>query len=486
MSISPRYPKVIGWTWLALASAIALPATAQKETPASWFLLVTDEGEVVGHRWQRVIERPDEREIVSAQEVVQQEPDDPVTRTVTETTVRQDKAGRTLSIEDYSRTGRAWSRTTARFLPGRAVITRSTRMARRTITVPLPDGVRFDSGNGLLRDWDPATVPRLSFDNFSLDAMAVERVTIERAPQAGPGPAAGVAVLRKRWDGDALRSVARMTMGGDGRILSVTQPMLGTAVTLVPTDRESARRPHPPFRAIASLGIKSPFRIDPDASRGHVRYRFTFRDGIAFAPPATGEQRVLEAPGEVTLDICAACGPGLPNDSAALADARRATAWLQSDHARIVATARPIARLRVPDARKMELLTARTAEVLPRVDFAGHYSALEAIERGAGDCGESAVLLAALGRAAGIPTRVANGLVYSRARYHGLSNAFMPHSWVLAWVDGRWKSYDAALGAFDSTHVALTIGDGDPRSASASNQLGSLLIWQAMAEVRSR
>ena len=89
-------------------------------------------------------------------------------------------------------------------------------------------------------------------------------------------------------------------------------------------------------------------------------------------------------------------------------------------------------------------------------------------------------------RAAGIPTRVVNGMVYSRARYHGVSNAFMPHSWTLAWADGRWQSFDMALDTFDSTHVALSIGNGDARSMSAAMQLASLLVWRDMAEVRSR
>ena len=108
------------------------------------------------------------------------------------------------------------------------------------------------------------------------------------------------------------------------------------------------------------------------------------------------------------------------------------------------------------------------------------------MERRRGDCTESAVLLAALGRSIGIPTKVASGLVYSRDAYHGVRNVFMPHSWVLAYVDGRWRSFDAALGAFDSSHIALTISDGEARSIAAANQLAGLIIWQEMQEVRRR
>src|SRR5262249_48280532 len=159
--------------------------------------------------------------------------------------------------------------------------------------------------------------------------------------------------------------------------------------------------------------------------------------------------------------------------------------WLQSDHRRLKKLAAPVAKLKVSDTRKMEMLLQRSIPLLGRPDFAGHYSALDMLQRRAGDCTESAVLLAALGRAAGIPTRVVNGLVYSRERYHGVSNAFMPHSWTLAFVDGEWRSFDLALDEFDSTHIALTIGDGDARSVASAAQLASLLRFDAMAEVRA-
>jgi hypothetical protein len=57
---------------------------------------------------------------------------------------------------------------------------------------------------------------------------------------------------------------------------------------------------------------------------------------------------------------------------------------------------------------------------------------------------------------------------------------------VVAYVDGHWKSFDLALERFDSSHIALTIGDGDARSIMAASQLASLLGWEAMVEVRPR
>jgi hypothetical protein len=192
------------------------------------------------------------------------------------------------------------------------------------------------------------------------------------------------------------------------------------------------------------------------------------------------------APNEVVVDICATCGPGLRDDEALRARATRPGRWLQSDHPRIRAIGEPYGRMTLSDTVKMERLAIRARQLMPRVEFGGHYSALDAMVRRAGDCTEAAVLLAALGRAARIPTLVVSGLVYSRESYHRVGNVFMPHSWVLAYVDGGWRSFDSALDRFDATHIALTIGDGDARSIAAANQLASLLLWQGMTEVRAR
>jgi hypothetical protein len=352
--------------------------------------------------------------------------------------------------------------------------------------VALPAGVRFDDGGGLLAGWNPAATPRMEFDNFSLGAMAVEHVVIEPAPDATPDAEGWTSVLRKRYQNGELRAVATLMLDRAHHVVSVTQPMFGFAITTSVTDRETALRPHQPYHVLANVMIRSPARIQTSALEGHIRFRFGFAPGLAPTLPQTGEQRVTAAPGGVVVDICAGCGPGLAHDEAALADARRSTAWMQSDDPAVRAIAAPVARLAVSDARKMELLLDRARPYLARIDFAGHYSALETIRRRAGDCTEASVLLGALGRAAGIPTRVANGLVYARGWYHGTSNVFMPHSWTLAWVDGRWRSFDLALDAFDSSHIALTVGDGDARSVHMASQLASLLRWDGMTEVRTR
>lgn len=466
---------------LALAAPLAVSAAQPAETAVSWYLITDDAGAVLGHATRENIDRPDGREIVETRELNLTEQDQSSARITERTVTRLDAAGRPVTIISTAQHGRGTTRVETRITADAATITRQSATGRHVEHIPLPPGTRLDDGEGLLAGWDRKAP--LDFASFSPAAIAVERTTIELAPVQRPG---AVSLLRKRHDQGQLRGIVRLDLDARGRIAAVVQPMFGTAVTTRPADRETASRPYPPYRVLRNVMRKSPFRIAPGAASGQIRYRFGFHDGIAFAPPETAEQRVRMERDGVTLDICTACGPGLPDDAPSLADARRATAWLQRDHPRIQAMAAPVARLDVSDTRKMALLAERAKRVMTRIDFTGHLSAADALARGSGDCTEDAVILAALGRAAGIPTKVASGLVYSRERYHGVSNVFMPHSWTLAYVDGAWRSFDMSLDGFDSTHVALTIGDGDARSIAAAGQLAGLLDWQSLAEVRKR
>ena len=96
------------------------------------------------------------------------------------------------------------------------------------------------------------------------------------------------------------------------------------------------------------------------------------------------------------------------------------------------------------------------------------------------------MLLAALGRAAGIPTRVAIGSVYAR-QFEGHSHVFVPHAWVQAWTGSGWQSFDAAIGTFDSTHLAFAVSyDGSPANHFAGANLAHELTLVSAARVVPR
>lgn len=476
---------LVGFVWRSLLILLVVAIAASGEARADrWFDIVTGEGARLGYASSEEVATDDGGRIfTSRQHYYLREQNSRSTRTSSVIVRREDASGRTTEIRETNNTNGFAAETHALIAEGQAHVTLETRSGRWSETILLTPDVRFDGGEALFRAWDPQATPRLEFSAFNIDALGVERVVVEASERSAEGR---INAIRRRFDGDQLRGVSRIVLDREGRVVEAAQPVFGQTIWFRRGERDAVMQPHRPFAVVPNSMIRSPVRITMDARRGHIRYRFLYRDGLEFSPPLTGEQRRVRDGDALIVDICQSCGPGLSDDSAALADALRPTAWLQSDHPRLRAIAGPVARLDVSDHRKMEMLIARAEPYLGALDFNGHYSALDTITRRAGDCTEAAVLLAALGRAAGIPTRVVSGLAYSRENYHGVSNAFMPHSWTLAYVDGQWRSFDLALGAFDSTHIALTIGDGDARSIAAAGQLASLLVFDSLAEVRVR
>lgn len=94
----------------------------------------------------------------------------------------------------------------------------------------------------------------------------------------------------------------------------------------------------------------------------------------------------------------------------------------------------------------------------------GDATASEAARTGKGDCTECSVLLAAMLRARGIPSRCVTGLAYSEDAFAGKRDAFVYHMWTQAWIqdeDGSagWVDLDAALWRFSAGHIALGVSD---------------------------
>jgi len=82
-------------------------------------------------------------------------------------------------------------------------------------------------------------------------------------------------------------------------------------------------------------------------------------------------------------------------------------------------------------------------------------SAAEVLGTRSGDCSEHAVLMAAMTRAAGIPTKLVSGLAYFRG-------AFAYHMWVEVWTGDGWYALDPTVGrgSVDATHIKLSESAG--------------------------
>ena len=75
----------------------------------------------------------------------------------------------------------------------------------------------------------------------------------------------------------------------------------------------------------------------------------------------------------------------------------------------------------------------------------GFATASEVARKKAGDCTEHSVLLAAMGRALGIPSRVVTGLVYAD-EFEDQKDVLVYHMWTQFYIDDQWVNLDSALG----------------------------------------
>lgn len=101
------------------------------------------------------------------------------------------------------------------------------------------------------------------------------------------------------------------------------------------------------------------------------------------------------------------------------------------------------------------------------------FSALDVLDTGRAECQGHAYLYAALARASGIPTRVANGLVYS-AELGG----FAYHAWNESLLDGEWSAVDPMFGQLqaDATHLRLVDGENLADLAPLAGWIGTTKI----------
>ena len=173
-------------------------------------------------------------------------------------------------------------------------------------------------------------------------------------------------------------------------------------------------------------------------------------------PPRDGAQALLP---DGSLEIFAGRRPGDEPRQAETAGEPakflRAEPLIQSDHPKMVEMARQIAGAERDPGKLALAINEWVFRRLDKEPVLSLPSALEVLERRRGDCNEHAVLFVALARAAGLPSRVAIGLVWSDE-----NGGFFYHAWPEALLDDGWHRYDPTLDqpTADATHLKLLEG----------------------------
>jgi transglutaminase-like putative cysteine protease len=158
-----------------------------------------------------------------------------------------------------------------------------------------------------------------------------------------------------------------------------------------------------------------------------------------------------QGPGWVLLRVKALGDAAEPSAEKPGPEYLAASAYLQSDDPDIQRMARDNVSPGASPAAKAKQLAAWVSRYITKKDYnVGFASAKETLLSREGDCKEHSMLLAALLRAAGIPSRVAVGVVYANGQ-------FMSHMWTEAYLDD-WTTLDATLSGgnvVDATHIKL-------------------------------
>jgi transglutaminase-like putative cysteine protease len=168
-------------------------------------------------------------------------------------------------------------------------------------------------------------------------------------------------------------------------------------------------------------------------------------------------------PGWVLLRVRALGDAAEPSAEKPAPKCLAASAYLQSDDADIQRVARENVSPGALPAVKAKQLAAWVFGNITKKDYnVGFASAKETLLSREGDCKEHAMLLAALLRAAGIPSRVAVGITHSQGQFFG-------HMWTEAFLKD-WTAFDATRpgDVVDATHIKLVASTMDGPAADAA------------------
>jgi hypothetical protein len=324
----------------------------------------------------------------------------------------------------------------------------------------------------------PAPLRFRTWDAVKLEVVEVELAASDRLPAHG---------VERRVYSSRATTGSLLRVDAEGNVVQERMSLGAFALERSEATRAEALAADATFDHVATLLQASPYRIPTRDVDQKIRYRFD-NHGNGIALPAGAGQRTWREDRTTWIQVCASCAlDAMPLDDGQRARALRPTPWLESADPQLARAARRATAGARDAAANMRRLTRYVrGHMSTQVDMLGYGTALQALRTRRGDCTEYAVLLAALGRAAGVPTRLAIGRVYAR-HFEGRRHVFVPHAWVQAWTGSGWQSFDAAIGKFDSTHLAFAVSeDGSPQDHFAGITLSRELTLQGAARVVPR
>ncbi len=373
-------------------------------------------------------------------------------------------------------------------------------------TVPYPQGALMSWGlirQSYAHGFEPGKHYTLSI--FSPDLSYKQGIPVhiemgEWQQVTHRGKALRALPVTSRLQVSGTEIISESLVDEDGRTFRSVTEMMGLPVEFLLVSQEEALADFTPVEMLVSQLVEVNQRIPPAARE--VRYILRHTSGRwpeGSLPPATAAQSVhLDIDdGSLIIDVQRMNPAALQPSSASrdLADDRFAE-YLQPnlmiDSADEVVRALVIEAVGEDAAADWQTATALRRFVADYIEDknldVGFASASEVARNPQGDCTEHAVLLAAMGRAAGIPSRVAMGLWYL-PWFEGREHVMGYHMWTQFYLAGHWLDVDAAGPADIANPTRIALGVSSLKDESLStlglglmDQMGQLQV--EVADIR--
>ena len=255
-----------------------------------------------------------------------------------------------------------------------------------------------------------------------------------------------------------------------GDTIKVSMNMIGSTTEMFLVSREEALKNITGTEL--DLAVTTLVKVKP-ILKGHESKRIVYRVTIANQNPVdaipTGDTQTIKRLTDETAELTVVSIP-IPASAKVgrvAAEFLESSQYLQRDDERVQTRATNAAGNATDPAEIAWRMEKYVHEKLVNKDFStAMASAAEVAEKMEGDCTEHAVLLAAMLRAKGIPSRVVVGLVYAERLF-----AFGGHMWTEANLNGHWIPLDATLGmrGIGAAHIKLadsSLSDDGPAGIS--------------------
>lgn len=266
--------------------------------------------------------------------------------------------------------------------------------------------------------------------------------------------------------GEREIAMPRQTLWLDGDLMPVREQAdlegLGS-MTLYTTTKAAATKGGLAPDQLPDIGLRATVTLKQNIEKPYdttsAVYKITVKDaekpGTTFAKDERQQPKNIKG-NTFELHVTAKRAPGKGAKGAKPGEEyTKSSYFVDSDSKTIKELAKKIVG-KETDAWKMsQRLEKWVNENMKYTTASGFPTASQVCKSFTGDCRQHAILLAALCRAAGVPSRTAVGLVY--AREPGRSPVFGFHMWTEVWITGQWLGLDAVLGkgGIGATHLKI-------------------------------